>query len=188
MALAGGSSPAGPTAAFEPPQPMVLYDGDNRSASADAAWSVAEPRRRERRPSAYFGDPEIRNRQEKYVTSFSRRFRYSSRTDRNQIRSQQQLTESTLCLASMHKRKRNHYLTSSERDSNIATPTATLRALHTTQSHHVLIATQVRPVLDGRQQLAVKAAEIVEDLPLVWVRVDLQGVALQGQHEDAPAP
>ena len=80
MALAGGSSPAGPTAAFEPPQPMVLYDGDNRSASADAACSVAEPRRRERRPSAYFGDPEIRNRQstKMFVTSVSRRFQYSS--------------------------------------------------------------------------------------------------------------
>ena len=39
----------------------------------------------------------------------------------------------------------------------------------------------------GRQQLAVKAAEAVEDLPLDWVRVDLQDVALQGQHEDAPA-
>ena len=47
------------------------------------------------------------------------------------------------------------------------------------------------PVSDGRQQLAVKAAEKVADvvlLPLaVWERVDLQGLALQGQHEDAPA-
>jgi hypothetical protein len=46
---------------------MVLYDGDNRSASADAACSLAEPRRRERRPSAYFGDPEIRNRQKRWL-------------------------------------------------------------------------------------------------------------------------
>jgi hypothetical protein len=43
------------------------------------------------------------------------------------------------------------------------------------------------PVSDGRQQLAVKAAETVEVLRLDRVRVDLQGVALQGQHEDAPA-
>ena len=123
------------------------------------------------------------------VTSFSRSFPYSSRTDRNQITSQQALTASTLSLDTMHKRRRNHNLTSSERDSNIATPTATLRALHTTQSHHVLIATRL-PALDERQQLAVKdvqAAETVEVLPLVWVRVDLQGLALQGQHEDAPA-
>ena len=77
----------------------------------------------------------------------------------------------------MHKRKRNL--------REIATPTSTLRALHTTQSHHVL-KTRL-PVSDGRQQLAVKAAETVEDVPLVWVRVDLQRLALQGQHEDAPA-
>ena len=43
-------------------------------------------------------------------------------------------------------------------------------------------------ITDGRQQLAVKAAEnVAEELPLDWVRVDLQGVALQGQDEDAPA-
>ena len=42
--------------------------------------------------------------------------------------------------------------------------------------------------LDGRQQLTVKAAEnVAKGLALVWVRVDLQGLALQGQHEDAPA-
>ena len=42
--------------------------------------------------------------------------------------------------------------------------------------------------MDGCQQLTVKAAEsIVEELPLDWVCVDLQGVALQGQDEDAPA-
>ena len=45
---------------------------------------------------------------------------------------------------------------------------------------------KIRVSFDGRQQLAVKGAEAVEDLPLDWVRVDLQGVALQGQHEDAP--
>ena len=41
------------------------------------------------------------------------------------------------------------------------------------------------PVSDGRQQLAVKVAESLESLTLDWVRVGLQGVALQGQHEDA---
>ena len=47
-------------------------------------------------------------------------------------------------------------------------------------------------VLDGRQQpsltVKLKAAEsVAEDLPLDWVRVDLQRLALQGQHEYAPA-
>ena len=43
-------------------------------------------------------------------------------------------------------------------------------------------------VYDGRQQLAVKAAKnVTEGLPLDRVRVDLQDVALQGQHDDAPA-
>ena len=46
----------------------------------------------------------------------------------------------------------------------------------------------MRLVLDGRQQLAVKAAEsLAEGLTLDWVCVDLQGVALQRQDEDAPA-
>ena len=45
----------------------------------------------------------------------------------------------------------------------------------------------ITTVYDGRQQLAVKAAEMVEELTLDWVRVDLQRLALQGQHEDAPA-
>ena len=45
------------------------------------------------------------------------------------------------------------------------------------------------PASDRRQQLTVKAAQNVpaEELPLDWVCVDLQGVALQGHHEDAPA-
>ena len=60
------------------------------------------------------------------------------------------------------------------------------RALHTTQGHNRPDKVRL-PVSDGRQQLAVKAAETVEELTLDWVRVDLQGVALQGQHEDAPA-
>ena len=61
------------------------------------------------------------------------------------------------------------------------------RALHTTQGHQ-LPGNARAPVSDGRQQFAVKAAEnFAEDLPLDWVRVDLQGLALQGQHEDAPA-
>ena len=61
------------------------------------------------------------------------------------------------------------------------------RALHTTQGHHLLDNSRA-PVSDGRQQLAVKAAETVaEGLPLDWVRVDLQRVALQEQHEDAPS-
>ena len=46
-------------------------------------------------------------------------------------------------------------------------------------------------VSDGCQQLAVKAAEAGEGLLgtllLDRVRVDLQRLALQGQHEDAPA-
>ena len=60
------------------------------------------------------------------------------------------------------------------------------RTLYTTQGHNRPDKARL-PVSDGRQQLAVKAAEDVEDLPLDWVRVDLQGVALQGQHDDAPA-
>ena len=60
------------------------------------------------------------------------------------------------------------------------------RALHTTQGHNRPDKARV-PVSDGRQQLAVKAAESVEELTLAWVRVDLQRLALQGQHEDAPA-
>ena len=64
------------------------------------------------------------------------------------------------------------------------------RALHTTQGHHLIanIGNARAPNSDGRQQLAVKAAGgFAEDLPLDWVHVDLQGLALQGQHEDAPA-
>jgi len=61
------------------------------------------------------------------------------------------------------------------------------RALHATQGHHLGDSTRARPISDGRQQLAVKAAETVEELPLDWVRVDLQRFALQGQHEDALA-
>ena len=59
--------------------------------------------------------------------------------------------------------------------------------LHTTQGHHADEMIRVR-ASDRRQQLTVKAAEsIAEGLTLDWVRVDLQGVALQGHHEDAPA-
>ena len=59
--------------------------------------------------------------------------------------------------------------------------------LHTTQGHHFVKKMRV-PASDGRQQLAVKAADgIAEGVPLDWVRVDLQGVALQRQDEDAPA-
>ena len=44
------------------------------------------------------------------------------------------------------------------------------RALHTTQGHHLLGNAERLPVSDGRQQLAVKAAEnVFEDLTLVWV-------------------
>ena len=58
--------------------------------------------------------------------------------------------------------------------------------LHTTQGHHPEI--HPRLILDGRQQLTVNAAEITaEGLTLEWVLVDLQGVALQGHDEDAPA-
>ena len=43
-------------------------------------------------------------------------------------------------------------------------------------------------VYDGNQQRTVKAADnVIEELPVDSVRVDLQDVALQGQHEDAPA-
>ena len=45
-------------------------------------------------------------------------------------------------------------------------------------------------IFDGCQQLTVKEAENVAEgltLDCAWVRVDLQGVALQGQDEDAPA-
>ena len=53
--------------------------------------------------------------------------------------------------------------------------------LHTTQGHHIAETIRVR-ASDGRQQLTVEIAEITaEGLPLVWVRVDLQGVAL---HEE----
>ena len=69
-----------------------------------------------------------------------------------------------------------------EGQCNTATPGRYAPA--TTQGHH-LDSTRVRS--DGRQKLAVKLAESLEELPLVWVRVDLQGVALQGQHEDSPA-
>ena len=60
------------------------------------------------------------------------------------------------------------------------------RALHATQGHNRPDKVRL-PVSDGRQQLAVKVAERLEGLPLALVRVDLHGVALQGQHEDAPA-
>ena len=59
--------------------------------------------------------------------------------------------------------------------------------LHTTQGHHIVKTTRV-PASDRRQQPAVKAAEsLAEELPFDWVRVDLQGVALQGQDENVPA-
>jgi hypothetical protein len=39
----------------------------------------------------------------------------------------------------------------------------------------------------GCQQFSVKIAEIIaEGVPLDWVRADLQGVALQGQGDNAP--
>ena len=58
--------------------------------------------------------------------------------------------------------------------------------LHATQGHHP--DKHPRLISDGCQQLAVKAAEsFAEGLTLDWVCVDLQGVALQGHHEDAPA-
>ena len=58
--------------------------------------------------------------------------------------------------------------------------------LQTAQGHHP--GKRRHLISDGRQQLAVKAAEsTAEGVPLDWVRVDLQGVALQGHHEDAPA-
>ena len=65
--------------------------------------------------------------------------------------------------------------------------TCQLLPLHTTQGQRPDKCVELL-VLDRRQQLAVKAAEsIAEELPLDWVRVDLQGVALQGHDEDAPA-
>ena len=55
--------------------------------------------------------------------------------------------------------------------------------LQTTHSHH---AHNTQSMAEGfRQQLPVKAAEEFEDLTADWVSVNLQGVALQGQHEDA---
>eukprot|EP00964_Phaeocystis_antarctica_P038456 scaffold21994_cov71-Phaeocystis_antarctica.AAC.6 len=59
--------------------------------------------------------------------------------------------------------------------------------LHTTQGHHRIKRIRVS-ASNGYQQLTVKAAEsLAEELPLDWVRVDLQRVALQGQDEDAAA-
>ena len=56
--------------------------------------------------------------------------------------------------------------------------------LQTTQGRHP----DKHLILYGCQQLAVKVAEsLAEGLPLDWVRVDLQRVALQGQDEDAAA-
>ena len=61
------------------------------------------------------------------------------------------------------------------------------KRLHTTQSQHRVNPLRMRPCY-WHQQLAVKAAEnsvaaiaFAETLPLDWVRVDLQGVALQGE-------
>eukprot|EP00964_Phaeocystis_antarctica_P012810 scaffold7026_cov65-Phaeocystis_antarctica.AAC.9 len=56
--------------------------------------------------------------------------------------------------------------------------------LQTTQGRHP----DKHLILYGCQQLAVKVAEsLAEGLPLDWVRVGLQRVALQGQDEDAAA-
>ena len=55
-------------------------------------------------------------------------------------------------------------------------------SLYSNQGHH---PDKIRVSFDGRQQLAVKGAEAVEDLPLDWVRIDLQGVARRLQR--APA-
>ena len=53
-------------------------------------------------------------------------------------------------------------------------------SLYPSQGHHSDKLRFLGQISDGRQQLAVKAAgEPVDELTLDWVRVDLQGVALQ---------